>query len=122
MATIYDYATEVSAVHAGGLHPGGKLSRNYLQRRCCAVGDDTLDLLNTGGWILTDGVNMTAGTLFPANVVEFSGVPFNPPGAGHVVQPQDRPWCRWPTPPALPLVGGSVNNASPLFAAIWRLP
>jgi hypothetical protein len=42
-------------------------------------------VLNTGGWILTDGVNMTAGTLFPANVVEFSGVPFNPPGAGHVV-------------------------------------
>jgi hypothetical protein len=28
---------------------------------------------------------MTAGTLFPANVVEFSGVPFNPPGTGHVV-------------------------------------
>jgi hypothetical protein len=42
-------------------------------------------ILNTGGWILTDGVNMTAGMLGPANVIEFLGVPFNPPGAGSVV-------------------------------------
>jgi len=26
------------------------------------------------------------------------------PGAGHIVQPQDRPRCRWPTWPALPPV------------------
>jgi len=42
-------------------------------------------ILNTGGWILTDGVNMTAGTLLLSNVVEFLGVPFNPPGTGNVV-------------------------------------
>jgi hypothetical protein len=42
-------------------------------------------ILNTGGWILTDGVNMTTGTFGPSNVVDFVGVPFNPPGAGQVV-------------------------------------
>ena len=42
-------------------------------------------VLNTGGWILTDGVNMTPGTLVLSNLVEFLGVPFNPPGAGTVV-------------------------------------
>ena len=41
-------------------------------------------VLNTGGWILTDGVNMTTGILGAANLVEFLGVPFNPPGTGHV--------------------------------------
>jgi hypothetical protein len=41
-------------------------------------------VLNTGGWILTDGVHMTAGILGATNVVEFLGVPFNPPGAGHI--------------------------------------
>ena len=44
-----------------------------------------VSVLNTGGWILTDGVNMTAGVLGSANEVEFLGVPFNPPGAGHLV-------------------------------------
>lgn len=42
-------------------------------------------VLNTGGWILTDGVNMTSGILVSGNLVEFLGVPFNPPGTGHVV-------------------------------------
>jgi hypothetical protein len=42
-------------------------------------------VLNTGGWVLTDGVTMTAGVHGLDNVVEFLGVPFNPPGAGHVV-------------------------------------
>lgn len=44
-----------------------------------------VSVLNTGGWILTDGVNMTAGIRGPDNVVEFLGVPFNPPGTGHTV-------------------------------------
>jgi hypothetical protein len=42
-------------------------------------------VLNTGGWILTDGVHMTAGIRGPDNVIAFFGVPFNPPGTGHVV-------------------------------------
>ena len=41
-----------------------------------------VSVLNTGGWILTDGVNMTAGIRGLDNVVEFLGVPFNPPGTG----------------------------------------
>jgi hypothetical protein len=41
-------------------------------------------ILSTGGWILTDGVNMTTGTLDPGNVIDFVGVPFNSPGAGHL--------------------------------------
>ena len=44
-----------------------------------------VSVLNTGGWILTDGVNMTAGIRGADNVVEFLGVPFNPPGTGHTV-------------------------------------
>jgi hypothetical protein len=44
-----------------------------------------VSILNTGGWILTDGVNMTPGSFGPGNVVDFVGVPFNPPGAGSVV-------------------------------------
>src|SRR6266536_3693989 len=40
------------------------------------------------------------------------------PGAGHIVQPQDGPRCRWPTPPAVPLVGGSVNKALPFLVTI----
>src|SRR5271166_6165768 len=39
-------------------------------------------ILNTGGWILTDGFNMTSGTLAPSNVISFLDVPFNPPGTG----------------------------------------
>jgi hypothetical protein len=42
-------------------------------------------ILNTGGWILSEGGNMTTGTLGPGNVIEFLDVPFNPPGAGSVV-------------------------------------
>jgi hypothetical protein len=42
-------------------------------------------ILNTGGWILTDGVNMTSGTLLTSNTIKFTGVPLNAPGAGHVV-------------------------------------
>jgi hypothetical protein len=42
-------------------------------------------VLNTGGWILTDGVNMTPGILGSGNLVEFLSVPFNPPGTGHLV-------------------------------------
>ena len=42
-------------------------------------------VLNTGGWILTDGVNMTTGILGFGNQIEFLGVPFNPPGTGHVL-------------------------------------
>jgi hypothetical protein len=44
-----------------------------------------VSVLNTGGWVLTDGVNMTTGILGAANLVEFLGVPFNPPGTAHVV-------------------------------------
>ena len=39
-------------------------------------------VLNTGGWILSEGGNTTAGTLSSTEVVEFVGVPFIPPGAG----------------------------------------
>ncbi len=42
-------------------------------------------VLNTGGWILSDGVNMTPGILGLSNEVEFLGVPFNPPGTGHTI-------------------------------------
>jgi hypothetical protein len=42
-------------------------------------------ILNTGGWILTDGTNNTAGILESSEVIGFIGVPFNPPGAGSVV-------------------------------------
>ena len=41
-------------------------------------------ILSTGGWILTDGVNMTTGTLGPGNVIDFVGVPFNSPGSGNL--------------------------------------
>ncbi len=42
-------------------------------------------ILDTGGWILSDGVNMTSGTLQPGDeVIEFLGVPFDPPGAGNL--------------------------------------
>jgi hypothetical protein len=44
-----------------------------------------VSVLTPGAWILTDGVNMTSGILGASNLVEFLGVPFNPPGAGHVV-------------------------------------
>jgi len=44
-----------------------------------------VSVLNTGGWILTDGVNMTAGIRGLDNVVEFFGVPFNPPGTRHTI-------------------------------------
>lgn len=44
-----------------------------------------VSVLNTGGWVLTDGVNMTSGTLGPSNVIEFLNVPFDPPGAGHLI-------------------------------------
>ena len=43
-----------------------------------------VSVLNTGGWILTDGVNNFAGMLVVGNLVEFLSVPFNPPGAGHL--------------------------------------
>ena len=39
-------------------------------------------VLNTDGWIVTDGVNNTPGTLESSEEIEFFGVPFNPPGAG----------------------------------------
>ena len=44
-----------------------------------------VSILNTGGWVLSDGVNMTPGILGPSNVIEFIGVPFKPPGTGSVV-------------------------------------
>lgn len=44
-----------------------------------------VSVLNTGGWILTDGLNMTPGTLKNSNQIEFLGVPFNPPGTSHVL-------------------------------------
>ncbi len=44
-----------------------------------------VSVLNTGGWVLSDGVNMTPGVLGASNEVEFVGVPFNPPGTGTVV-------------------------------------
>ena len=43
-----------------------------------------VSVLNTGGWILTDGVHNFAGTLVPSNVVEFLGVTVNPPGGAHL--------------------------------------
>jgi hypothetical protein len=42
-------------------------------------------VLNTGGWILTDGVSNFAGVLTLTNVVEFNGVPFDPPGTGNTI-------------------------------------
>lgn len=41
-------------------------------------------VLNTGGWILTDGVNMIPGIMVASNLIEFLGVPFNPPGTGNL--------------------------------------
>jgi hypothetical protein len=41
-------------------------------------------VLNTGGWILTDGLSNFAGTLVPSNLIEFLNVPINPPGVGHL--------------------------------------
>ena len=41
-----------------------------------------VNVLDTLGWILTDGVTMTSGTMIAPNEVEFSDVPFNPPGTG----------------------------------------
>ncbi len=43
-----------------------------------------VSVLNTGGWILTDGVNNFAGTLVLSNLVEFLSVPVSPPGVGHL--------------------------------------
>lgn len=43
-----------------------------------------VSVLNTGGWILTDGVNNTPGVLGNSNEIDFVGVPFNPPGTEHV--------------------------------------
>jgi hypothetical protein len=42
-------------------------------------------VLNTGGWILTDGMNMTPGGLGSSNLIEFVGVPFDPPGTGDLI-------------------------------------
>jgi hypothetical protein len=39
-------------------------------------------VLNTSGWMLTDGVT---GKLDGSKEIEFLGVPFNPPGTGNVV-------------------------------------
>ena len=41
-------------------------------------------VLNSGGWILTDGVHNFAGTRGPENVVEFLSVTVNPPGEAHL--------------------------------------
>jgi hypothetical protein len=41
-------------------------------------------VLNTGGWILTDGISNFPGTLGNTNQIDFLSVPFNPPGDGHV--------------------------------------
>jgi hypothetical protein len=40
-------------------------------------------VLDARKWILADGVNSFAGTLVDGNLIEFTSVPFNPPGAGH---------------------------------------
>lgn len=45
----------------------------------------SVPVLNTGGWILTDGVNMISGVMGAPNLIEFLGVPFNPPGTGTLV-------------------------------------
>jgi len=42
-------------------------------------------VLNSLGWILTDGVNMTSGILATPKTVDFNGVRFNSPGSGTVV-------------------------------------
>jgi hypothetical protein len=42
-------------------------------------------VLNTGRWILTDGMNMTPGVLGSSNLIEFVGVPFEPPGTGDLI-------------------------------------
>jgi hypothetical protein len=42
-------------------------------------------VLNTGRWILTDGMNMTPGVLGSSNLIEFVGVPFDPPGTGDLI-------------------------------------
>ena len=42
-------------------------------------------VLNTGAWILTDGISNFPGTLGSSNEIRFLLVPFNPPGDGHVL-------------------------------------
>jgi hypothetical protein len=42
-------------------------------------------VLDTGGWILADGADMISGTLGGPKLIEFVGVPFNPPGSGSLV-------------------------------------
>jgi hypothetical protein len=44
-----------------------------------------VSVLNTEGWVLTDGVNMTSGVLGAANLIEFLGVPFDPPGTADLL-------------------------------------
>jgi hypothetical protein len=48
------------------------------------VASMNVPILNTGGWILTDGLNITSGSLGAANQIDFVGVLFDPPGTGHV--------------------------------------
>lgn len=47
--------------------------------------DLNVPVLNSLGWVLTDGVNMTSGILASPKVVDFTGVPFNSPGSGTLV-------------------------------------
>jgi len=57
--------------------PGG------LSPEVIVVVNMNVNVLNTGGWILTeDGVNTASGTLINPNEVEFLDVPFNAPGTG----------------------------------------
>ncbi len=44
-----------------------------------------VSVLNTGGWILTDGANNFSGSLGLSNVVNFLSVPFDPPGPAHTL-------------------------------------
>jgi|SRR5579862_5190778 len=67
---VGDYTLDCS----GGLPVTGPLP--------VVIVDVTLNapVLNTSGWILTDGLHNTSGTLAAPDEVDFIGVPFNPPG------------------------------------------
>ena len=72
LGAVGDYTLDCT----GGM-PGTPIVLNFISFMNVSV-------LNTGGWILTDGVHNFAGTLVPSNVVEFLGVTVNPPGGAHL--------------------------------------
>jgi hypothetical protein len=72
LGAVGDYTLDCT----GGM-PGTPIVLNFTSFMNVSV-------LNTGGWILTDGVHNFAGTLVPSNVVDFLSVTVNPPGGAHL--------------------------------------